>query len=261
MSWLFDLPWVWLAVLSIGAFATIGAMGLSLTRRLIIPRLGNLAHHNEITATFLYGILVIYGLAVALIAVAAWEKYAEVARVVSAEASSIGALYRDVSGYPESARKSLQADLEAYTRYIIHEAWPLQRRGKVPTGGVVIMDRFQDKLMAFDPTTEGQKALHQETLRAYNTLILARRERLDSVSAGLTAPMWAVILIGALITLVTAFFFDVASIRLHRLMIMLLSGIMGLLIFLIAYYDCPLRGSHAVSPQAYELIHEQLMEH
>jgi hypothetical protein len=42
-------------------------------------------------------------------------------------------------------------------------------------------------------------------------------------------------------------------------MIVMLSGVMGLLIFLIAFYDRPYQGANAVTPEAYELIHEQLM--
>jgi hypothetical protein len=72
--------------------------------------------------------------------------------------------------------------------------------------------------------------------------------------------MWAVILVGALITLAPAFLFDTGSLKLHRLMVVLLSAIMGLLIFLIAFYDRPFRGRHGITPEAYELIYEQLMK-
>ena len=122
------------------------------------------------------------------------------------------------------------------------------------------MNRFQDELFAFDPATEGQKARYQETLRAYNALVNARRLRLDSVTSGLPGPMWAVILVGAVLALGATFFFDVTNVRLHRVMIALLASVTGLLIFLIAYYDRPYRGRHGVSPEAYELIHEQLMK-
>jgi hypothetical protein len=259
MNWIVDLPWAWLLFFMVGLFAAIGVVGLSLTRRFILPRLGHIAHQNEVTATVLHGILIIYGLAVALLAIAVWEKYAEVTKVVSSEAAAIGALYRDTGGYPEPVRSHLRAALVFYAEDIIHRAWPLQRRGKLPAGGVVAMDQFQEILLTFEPKTEGQKALHEETLRAYNTLIHARRLRLDFVTAGLPAPMWAVVLVGAVITLLSAFFFDVGSLRLHRLMIVLLSGIMGLLIFLIAYYDRPLAGKHSISPEAYEIIYHQLM--
>lgn len=261
IDWFLNMPWVVLLVLIVGGFAAFGVVGLSLTRRLIMPRLGNAVHQNEATGVVAHGILVIYGLAVALLAIAVWEKYAEATRVVASEAAAIGAIYRDVSEYPEPVRARLQIVMKAYTETTIHDAWPLQRRGKIPSGGVEVMDRFQHELMAFEPATPGQQALHEETLRAYNMLIQARRLRLHFVTIGLPAPMWAVVLVGALITIAATFFFHVDAVRVHRLMVVLLSGIMGLMIFLMVYYDQPLRGSHSVSSEAYELIHEQLMAH
>jgi hypothetical protein len=68
---------------------------------------------------------------------------------------------------------------------VIHEAWPLQQRGQVPSAGVERMNRFQDMLISFEPATEGQKLLHGETLQAYNNMIQARRLRLDAVGTGL----------------------------------------------------------------------------
>ena len=121
------------------------------------------------------------------------------------------------------------------------------------------MDRFQKELRVFEPATEGQKALHTETLRGFDALIHARRLRLDSISSGLPRPMWAVVVVGALITIVSAFFFDIGNPRLHQWMLAMLAGVLGLLIFLIAFYDSPYRGSHGVTPEPYELIHDQLM--
>jgi len=260
-GWFFDLPWMLLATLMVGIFAVAGLGGLSFTRRFVIPRIPVTAHENEVVANFLHATLIIYGLSVALLAIAVWEKYNEVTKVVSAEAVAIGALYRNISGYPEPIRSRLRAEVRDYTGQVIHQAWPLQRRGKLPTVGVVHMDRLQGMLLPFEPTTEGLKALHRETLNAYDELIKTRRLRLDFVNSGLPAPMWAVVLVGGAFALAPAFFFRLGSIRLHRLMIVLLSGIMGLLIFLIAFYDRPLGGKHAISPEAYELIYQQLMEH
>jgi len=47
-----------------------------------------------------------------------------------------------VTAYPEPQRTELTTLLREYTRYVIEEAWPLQRQGLVPPGGV--------NLIAFD---------------------------------------------------------------------------------------------------------------
>ena len=58
-----------------------------------------------------------------------------------------------------------------YVDYVIHEAWPQQRKGQVPSGGVGKVNDFEAKLVTFEPATEGQKILHGETLRACSQMM------------------------------------------------------------------------------------------
>jgi hypothetical protein len=205
-------------------------------------------------------IMVFYGLAVALIAVSVFQTYSDVSKIISGEASALNALYRDVSSYPEPIRLDLQRELGEYTDQVIHGAWPLQRRGKIPTAGIEHMNRFQAVLDKFEPATEGQKILHGETLRAYNLLIQARRLRLDAASTGLPAVMWAVIVAGAFISLSASFFFKVEDVRLHGILVTLLATFMGLVIFMIFALDRPFRGDLGLGSDPYELIYDQLMK-
>jgi hypothetical protein len=59
----------------------------------------------------LQSVMVSYGLAVALIAVSVWQTHADASAVVSQEATALAALYRNVTGYLEPVRTSLQNEL------------------------------------------------------------------------------------------------------------------------------------------------------
>jgi hypothetical protein len=122
------------------------------------------------------------------------------------------------------------------------------------------MNRFQSILAAFEPTTEGQKILHAEGLRAYNNMIQARRLRLDAVSTGLPGVMWAVVLAGALISLGASFFFQVDDVWLHQILVTLLAMFIGLVIFMTFALDRPFRGDLGVRPEPYQLIYDHLMK-
>lgn len=234
--------------------------GLLLVRRHVLPRLR--IHHEDshFSGAMVHSVMVFYGLAAALIAVNVFETYADVSKIISQEATALAALYRDVSAYPEPIRSPLQKDLRDYVNYVIHEAWPLQQRGQVPSGGVERMNRFQDKLFTFEPATEGQKLLHAETLRAYNNMIQARRLRLDAVGTGLPGVMWVVILMGAVISLGASFFFKVEDVRLHGIQVTLLAMFIGLVIFMILALDRPFRGDLGLQPAPYQLIYDHLMK-
>jgi hypothetical protein len=175
------------------------------------------------------------------------------------EASRIGGLYRDVSGYPEPIRTELREDLHGYTDYLITEAWPLQRKGIHPTRGIEWMNRFQTTLCAFQPANDSQKILHAEALRAYNQLIEVRRLRMDAMLGRLPDALWFVITFGACISLGSTFLFKVRDVRLHATQVLLLSIFVGLVVMLILAFDRPFLGDLGIDPSPYELVREQLM--
>ena len=259
-DFIFDLPLAVSGSAIILILSTYGVGGLLLTRRWVIPRLRVSADESDFCGSMVQSIMVFYGLAVALIAVSVWETYSEVSKLVSSEATTLAALYRDVSAYPDPIRQDLQKDLRDYADYVIHVAWPKQQQGEVPKGGVEIVNRFQKVLMSFEPATEGQKILHGETLRAYNLMVVARRLRLDAVNTGLPGVMWGVVVIGGFIGLSSAFFFKVEDARFHSILVTLLAIFMGLVIFMVLALDRPFRGELGLPADPYQLVYDQLMK-
>ena len=165
LYWLYDIPTLLAVALFAVVFVGVCWMGIIW----ISPRLVPLVHHqpglNEILGDYLQYFGVIYGLLLGLLAVATYQNYAEVENTVENEASSLAALYRDVSSYPEPKRSELEAILRDYTRYVIDEAWPLQRKGIVPAGAVKKVADFQASLVGFEPQTKSQEALHDAALK------------------------------------------------------------------------------------------------
>ena len=257
---LFDLPLALVGPLIIALLCLYSVGGLLLVRRKVIPRLQVQGADSEFTGAMLQSVMVFYGLAVALIAVTVFQTYSDTTSVVTGEATALNSIYRDVTSYPEPIRTELQTGLRNYTKYVIDEAWPLQRQGKVPGGGIEQMTHFQEALTRFEPATEGQKLLHAETLRSYNQLIQSRRLRLDAVGTGLPGVMWAVIIIGAFISLSASFFFKVQDVRLHMIEVLLLAVFIGLVIFMIISLDRPFRGDLGIGPDPYQLVFDQLMK-
>lgn len=260
LDFFFDIPLIATAPVLILTMVGLASLGLSIVRRLILPHFRFRTEDAEFAGAMMQAIMVFYGLAVALIAVNVWQTYSDTQHVVSQEATSIAALYRDVSNYPAPVRAGLQETLREYTSNLIQEAWPLMQTGRLPVGGVLRMDNFQAQLSSFEPATEGQKILHAETYRAYNRLIEFRRMRIDAVRIGLPAAMWAVVLGGAVIALTSSFFFRVEDPRLHWIMVTLLATFMALVIFVVLAFDRPFRGDLGITSESYQIIYDQLMK-
>ena len=261
-TWLYDLAPP-IAALIIVAFIEVAALiGLVLVRRYLIPRLHYHDGANDAVSGTVQAIGVFYGITVGLIAVGVWNTYSNASELVSREATAIGALYRDVSGYPSPLREELRAELREYTVFVIEQAWPAQRRGEGQriASGTLLLDEFQHKLHAFQPANTSQSVLHGETLRAYNNLIEYRNLRIDAVGGGLSKVMWAVIWVGAAISIGIAYFFNIPDIKLHAILVALMGGFLAMVLFMIIINDKPFYGVVSVPPDPYKLILERVID-
>lgn len=259
--WLYEVSPRAAALIMVLFIEVFSLLGLVLVRRLLLPRLHYHDGANDAVSGTVQAIGVFYGITVGLIAVGVWNTDSNAGDLVSKEAAAIGSLYRDVSGYPEPLRDELRSQLRDYTVFVINEAWPAQRRGQGQSvnAGVRILDDFQAKLYSFQPANTGQSALHGETLGAYNKLIEYRRLRIDAVGGGLSTVMWAVIWVGAAISIGVAYFFNIPDFKLHAILIILMGGFLAMVLFMIVINDKPFYGQSSISSDPYKLILENLM--
>jgi hypothetical protein len=259
LNWIYDVPPLWIVALFAALFVGVCWLGIVFFRPLVRARLNPDARLNEILGDFLQYFGVIYGLLLGLLAVATYQNHTDVEKTVSSEASSLAALYRDITVYPEPQRTELEALLREYTRYVIEEAWPLQRQGIVPPGGVKRVAEFQARLVSFEPQTKSQEALHDATMRQFNVFFEYRRTRLYSVNSGIPPLLWYTVAVGALINIIFIWLFDLRP-GLHMLLGGMISFFLATMISLIALMDHPFRGEVGVSAEAFQLVYDQLMK-
>ena len=257
--WIYDIP-TW----QLGALFALLFVGITWVGTLFISPILKLWFRsqeglNDLVGYALGAFGVFYGLLLGLLAVATYQNAANVDDNVAREAASLGALYRDVSSYPQPIRADLQKRLQDYTRFVIDKAWPAQRRGEVPQGSVQMMDEFQQVLTQFEPATKGQEIVHAETLRQFNDMILLRRLRINAIHAGIPGVMWYVVAVGAVINTLLILSFRMRF-DIHVVIGGMLSFFVGVVIFMIAAMDNPFRGEVSVGPDAFELIYTSLMK-
>lgn len=260
--WLYEISPPVAALIMVVFIEALSLMGLVAVRRHLIPRLHYDDGANDAVSGTVQAIGVFYGITVGLIAVGVWNTNSNASELVSKEAASISALFRDVSGYPAPLRDDLRAELRNYTVFLIEEAWPAQSRGQGQAidGGTQILDEFQQNLYSFQAESSSQLALHTETLRAYNSLLEYRRLRIDAVGGGLSNVMWAVIWVGAAISIGIAYFFNIPDIKLHAILVALMGGFLAMVLFMIVINDKPFYGAVSITSDPYKLILERVID-
>ena len=215
---------------------------------------------NEAVGIYVSAIGVFYGITLGLITVGASTTFNDISAQVDREATSIASFYRKVSNYPEPTRSTLQNQTQAYTDYIIKQAWPLQRRGIIPSGVIKQVIAIEKNLDAFEPTTSAQTALHDITLRAFDEMSKFGRLRLQNVQTGLPGALWAIVILGALLNIFLTWLLVLDNNQPHVWLGIVFNATIGILIFLTAAMDNPFRGEFSVSADSIQMVFDQLMK-
>jgi hypothetical protein len=217
------------------------------------------ADWNGLVSAVLSCFGIFYGLLLGLLAVAAYQNYAQIEDLVSNEALALGGLYQEIQDvYPEPVALQLQADLKEYLRTTIEDDWPRQQRGEIPQAGTAALRTFLKRLRAYEPLSDTESIWHQSVIGSVEKTRELRRGRLYSVQTGLPGTMWCVVLLGAVINIMFVYLFDL------RLMnVLLLGGILSFFIAtvigLIITMDRPLRGPSGISPAPFVTVHNLVM--
>jgi hypothetical protein len=133
------------------------------------------------------------------------------------------------------------------------------KAGIVPTEGSHLVTIFVEDLVAFEPSKKSEEILQAEALRQLNSFIELRRSRLANVTTGIPGVFWAVVAIGAVLTILLLAMLDM-EIHVHLILGSAVSLFLGLVIFLIAAMDNPFRGEVSVGPEPFETIYDTLMK-
>jgi len=103
-------------------FSGLSILGLYIVRRLVpVERL----KRNHEVAGFTFGVIgAFYGLLLAFVIVAAWERFDRADEKVQGEAMGLASLYRLSKGLPQPLQHNLQQAIRDYTEHAINVEWP-----------------------------------------------------------------------------------------------------------------------------------------
>lgn len=257
MHWLYEIP-LWLLCLVV---VTPGII-VSLSGLYLVRRYGWMLNPEDNgTAGFVHAFIgVLYAVALGLMAVGVQEGYSDVEKVVMAEANKTGDLYRDVEGLTEPIRSQLQSLILRYTNSVIDKEWPMIEAGGFSDENTwALIDEITYRTITYQPTTDAELVVFTEVLSGVNQLLDQRRERLYLGTSGIGLVTWAVVLIGAMITIGMALFYNTVSARAHYWLVSMMAAMYGLMIFLIVAMDHPLWGGFSVQPETFTQVRENIL--
>jgi hypothetical protein len=257
-DWLYDYPTWTMVSLVVVFFVMITWVGALFIRPLARSLIRRQPGSSDAVAYLLGAHGVYFGILLGLLAVSAYTNFSATEALVGDESAKLAAVYRDAASYPEPFRSQLTDILREYTEYVINEAWPLQREGKIPRKGQTFLDRFQETMIKYEPKSMAQEVLHAELFSQFNQLLEARRKRVMASTSAIPDILWFVVFIGALVNVLWIWLLDMKLVPQ-----LFLGGVtsfyLATLIALIGAIDKPFRGQVSVSSEPYQVIYETMM--
>jgi hypothetical protein len=166
---------------------------------------------------------------------------------------------------PEPEGTHLQELARSYTEEVIHKEWPLMAQGNQPpleqeagtTAGWDLIDDVRATIHGFEPQTKAEEHLYSEGLDQVGRLGDARRARLIGSEEGVPGILWAVLIFGGIAAVGFTYLFGLESTWAHRLMVVTLAAVIGLVLFTIGALEHPFSGGARIGPGFFELLLER----
>jgi hypothetical protein len=250
-------------VLTVGGVCLVALAGFELVHR-FVPA-SSRQQHNDV-AGFIYAALgVIYAVLLALVVIAVWEEYQAADATVEQEANATAEIYWLGHRLPEPLGAHVQELAKSYAEEVVHKEWPLMEQGQAPLmtqtqgtpAGWTIIDDIRENLQDFEPRTKADQQLYAEGLDQVENLANARRMRLVASEEGVPGVLWSVLIFGGIAAVGFTYLFGLESTWAHRLMVVTLAAVIGLVLFTVAALGHPFEGGARIGTGAFNLILER----
>jgi len=200
------------------------------------------------------------------VVISVWEEYQAASETVEEEANATAEIFWLGYQLPEPEGTHLQELARSYAEEVVHKEWPLMAQGKQPLleqeagtpAGWNLIDDIRVALHGFEPRTKAEEQLYAEGQDQVGRLADARRTRLVASEEGVPGVLWAVLIFGAIATVGFTYLFGLASTWAHRLMVLTLAAVIGLVLFTVGALGHPFSGGARIGTGFFELVLERI---
>ena len=250
-------------ILVVGGICLLALVGFELVHRLVPAT--RRQKSNDV-AGFIYAALgVIYAVLLALVVIAVWEEYQAADETVEQEANSVAEIFWLGNRLPEPLGIHVQELAQSYAEEVVHNEWPLMQKGQQPAleqvdgtpSGWSIIDDIRASLQDFEPHTKAEEQLYAKGLDQVETLNDSRRMRLVAAEEGVPGILWSVLIFGGTAAVGFTYLFGLDSTWAHRLMVVTLAAVIGLVLFTVSALGHPFEGGARIGTGAFDLILER----
>jgi hypothetical protein len=195
-----------------------------------------------------------YGIVLAFVLVASWERFERARDNTEHEANALGDLYRQAGGLPGPVQQTLTADINAYLQSVIEDDWPAMADDRISPQTQTLYFRVWRTVLDTQPANDRDVALFQCMVQTLDSFSEARRDRLLYMRNALPAVIWRFLLFFAVITIGFTYFFGMPRLLPQVIITGALAATIACTLFIIWEMQTPFSGAVRVPDRAFRVV-------
>ncbi len=246
----------------VGTLVVAGAAALSVIGFILVskkvPKRWLVADGDAASA--LYATIgMVYAILIAIAAIAVWEPRTDAGQSADREADSLIEASWTAEGLAPADRAEIRSLISTYLRDVVDREWSSLRELQAAAPETeAVFTRLRDRVAAVQPVTDAEIAAHQQLSTQIADAAGARRARISAASEGIPGPLWPILLVGGLISVVFFYLFGLDRTFPNGLMMAVVGGMIALLLFVLYQLEYPFSRSLAVGPDSFQSAITQL---
>jgi Protein of unknown function (DUF4239) len=216
--------------------------------------------HNEIIGWQVSVLGTTYAVIMGFMLYAVWTDFNSAEMTADSEANSLVNVYRLADGLAPAQRDQIQQLARDYTDSMLNEEWPAMNAGSLSLNAHRIMQQLWTVTMQAKPASLSEQTSWNHVLTELTNMTEYRRLRELQSKSKLPGILWAVLIVGGVLTTMSSCLFGTDNIKLHAIQVFSLSFLLALALVAIADIDRPFRGAVHVNPLGFQHARETFAE-
>ena len=208
--------------------------------------------HNDITGWQISVLGTTYAVIVGFMLFAVWSGFGAAEGNAEEESSCLINLYWAASGLPQGQREEIRKQAADYADAMINDEWPAMNRGALSHIGTEVIEKLWAAASRSQSLTASEQVNLEQTTTAISRVTEHRRIRQLQSQTTLPGILWAVLIVGATVTIMSSCLFGSDYPVLHMLQLVTLTLMLSLALVAIADINRPFQGAVHVKPTGFE---------
>jgi len=216
--------------------------------------------HNDVVGPNVGVIGTTYAVLIAFMLSGVWNNLQAARLNAEQEANSLVNIFRFAYQLPPESQSPVQDLARKYCESMITEEWPAMARQEQSANAHKLVQQLWRSLTSVNPRNASEQTVMDHSLSELTSMTEHRRIRLLQSRQRLPALLWAVLIVGGIITVGSTCLFGVENFKLHIVQVFELSFLLSLMLVAIASINRPYQGDVHVTPDAFHYALDTMNE-